>query len=132
MQPVMPMMNVIVISLVYFFPRLSKLFSDKFPLISHCPSAQRTMILFELAYFFCESMYSIHECSAAQVPFSLMKSITFNCKRFLYFESDWNRKGGKAMWINKHSLSAALTREAAGSTGRDPPANQNVRLPLNS
>ncbi|CAM2821760.1 hypothetical protein PATA110615_02545 [Paenibacillus taichungensis] len=36
------------------------------------------------------------------------------------------------MWINKHSLSAALTREVVGSTGRDPPANQNVRVLLNS
>ncbi|UPK43527.1 hypothetical protein [Paenibacillus pabuli] len=53
-----------------------------------------------------------------------MKSITFYFKRFLYFKTDWNRKGEKAMWINKNSLSAALTRDEVGNTGRDPPASQ--------
>lgn len=35
------------------------------------------------------------------------------------------------MWIKKDRLSAVVTREAVGSTGRDPPANQNVRVLLN-
>jgi len=82
------------------------------------------MILFKLAYF--SANQSFYNMNFGQ-PDSFsrkMKSITFYCKRFLCFKTNWSRKGEKAMWINKNGLSAALTRDAVGNTGRDPPANQ--------